>query len=137
MALNKFNDSKNLIYVKWGGEEISINIDDLKVGDIAKIKTGLAIPCDAILVPDSTGVLCDEAAMTGESEECKKDIPENRLLKRKEFLEDETSPADRNSHSIPSPLLMSGTQISTGEGWFMIIVVWKNSAMGIINSKIQ
>jgi len=61
--------------------------------------------------------------MTGESEECKKDIPENRLLKRKEFLEDETSPADRNSHSIPSPLLMSGTQISTGEGWFMIIVV--------------
>jgi magnesium-transporting ATPase (P-type) len=64
----------------------------LKVGDIAKIKTGLAIPCDAILVPDSTGVLCDEAAMTGESEECKKDIPENCLLKRKEFLEDETSP---------------------------------------------
>jgi len=32
---------------------------------------------------------------------------------------------------------MSGTQISTGEGWFMIIVVGKNSAMGIINSKIQ
>ena len=81
IALNKFNDSKNTITVKGGGEEVDINIDDLKVGDLAQIKTGLSIPCDAILVPDSTGVLTDEAAMTGESDECVKDVPENCLAK--------------------------------------------------------
>jgi len=35
IALNKFNDSKNTITVKRGGEELDINIDDLKVGDLA------------------------------------------------------------------------------------------------------
>lgn len=81
IQLNKFSDSKNLITVKWSGEEIDINIDDLKVGDLAQIKTGLSIPCDSLLVPDSTGVLTDEAAMTGESDECVKDIPDNCLQK--------------------------------------------------------
>ena len=52
MALNKFNDSKNLITVKRGGEEFDINIDDLKAGDLAQIKNGMSIPCDALLAPD-------------------------------------------------------------------------------------
>jgi P-type Ca2+ transporter type 2C len=87
--LNKFNDSKNTITVKRGGEELVINIDDLKVGDVTQIKTGLSVPCDSLLLPGSTGVLTDEAAMTGESDECEKDTPENCEQKRKELLEDE------------------------------------------------
>ena len=77
--------------------------------------------------------------MTGESDECVKDIPDNCLQKLQELIEDEKpgDEKDRTHHSIPSPLLMSGTQIQTGEGWFLIIVVGKNSAMGIINAKIQ
>jgi len=55
---------------------MDINFDDLKVGDLCRIKTGMQIPCDAILVPDSSGVLTDEAAMTGESDEMKKDTPD-------------------------------------------------------------
>jgi len=35
IALNKFNDSKNVIKVKRGGVEMDINFDDLKVGDLA------------------------------------------------------------------------------------------------------
>lgn len=77
--------------------------------------------------------------MTGESDECVKDIPDNCLQKLQELIDDEKpgDEKDRTHHSIPSPLLMSGTQIQTGEGWFLIIVVGKNSAMGIINAKIQ
>jgi len=88
MALNKFNDSKNLITVKRGGEEFDINIDDLKAGDLAQIKNGMSIPCDALLAPDpwTTGVLTDEAAMTGESDECEKEVMENCKIKLEEYL---------------------------------------------------
>jgi len=32
---------------------------------------------------------------------------------------------ERTNHDVPSPILLSGTQIQTGEGWFMVIVVGK------------
>ena len=72
IALNKFSDSKNVIAVKRGGQEMEINIDDLKVGDLAQIQLGMQIPCDAILVSGAS-VAVDESAMTGESDELKKD----------------------------------------------------------------
>ena len=50
IALNKFSDSKNVINVRRGGTEMQINIDDLKVGDLAKVTVGMQVPCDAILV---------------------------------------------------------------------------------------
>lgn len=34
---------------------------------------------------------------------------------------------EKSPHELPSPILLSGTQIQTGEGWFLIIVVGKNS----------
>lgn len=116
---------------------MEVNFDDLKCGDLARIKTGMQIPCDALLVPESSGVLTDEAAMTGESDEMKKDTPDMCITRRKEFLDDEAPGNKRGHHDVPSPLLLSGTQISTGEGWFLIIVVGKNSAIGIINAKIS
>jgi P-type E1-E2 ATPase len=42
------------------------------VGDILKIKAGMNIPVDGVVLKAS-GVQCNEAAMTGESDELKKD----------------------------------------------------------------
>ncbi len=71
IALNKFSDAKNNIQVVRNGNQIEINIDDLKVGDLAIVKNGMDIPCDAIIIQGSVSV--DESAMTGESDELKKD----------------------------------------------------------------
>lgn len=79
--------------------------------------------------------------MTGETIELKKEpfeICEQRL---EEKLEEEKFPGsgkskDRTPHDIPSPILVSGTQIQTGEGWFLVAVVGKNSCIGIIMSKL-
>lgn len=79
--------------------------------------------------------------MTGETIELKKEpfeICEQRL---EEKLEEEKFPGsgkakDRTPHDIPSPILVSGTQIQTGEGWFLVVVVGKNSCIGIIMSKL-
>ena len=137
IALNKFSDAKNLITVKRNGVEEAINIDDLKVGDLAQVKAGMAIPCDAILLPPSTGVTCDESAMTGESIELKKETPEGCAIRQEEHEADEKPGAERDSHDLPSPVLLSGTQIQTGEGWFLITVVGKNSCVGKIKAKLE
>jgi P-type E1-E2 ATPase len=70
------------------GEEADINIEDLLVGDLVKIKPGMSIPVDGLLIKGS-GVACDEAAMTGESDEMNKDVLKNCLLKHEEVLEEE------------------------------------------------
>lgn len=53
-------------------EEVVINYNDIMVGEIIKIKAGMNIPVDGVLYKGS-GVQCDESAMTGESEELKKE----------------------------------------------------------------
>ena len=163
IALNKFSDSKNVIKVKRQGEEMEINIDDLKVGDLAKIQLGMQIPCDAILV-QGTSVAVDESAMTGESDELKKETLLHCLSRKEEFEMDnkelldkiaqhikeaqddeenkelqDKADAEKNKlkHALPSPLLLSGTQIKTGEGWFLIVVVGKNSCVGKIREKLE
>lgn len=98
----------------------------------------MAIPVDGILVRGS-GVTVDESAMTGESDELKKEPLSVCKYRLEEHLAEEESEGkmDRNSHSVPSPLMLSGTQIQTGEGWFMVIVVGKNSCQGKIMESLE
>jgi P-type E1-E2 ATPase len=51
------------------------------VGDIVKIKAGMNVPVDGIVIK-SSGVLCNEAAMTGESDEMKKEKLDSCLVKQ-------------------------------------------------------
>lgn len=96
------------------------------------------IPVDGIIIR-SSGVQCNESAMTGESDELKKDSLENCKLRQEEkdaeyeYLKSN----NKNSHDLPSPVLLSGTQIATGEGWFICIMVGKNSCVGKIMDKLE
>ena len=139
MKLTEFSDSNNNFFVLRKGEQVELNFDDIKVGDIVKIKTGMSIPADAILVR-GTGVTTDESAMTGESIELKKETMEQCQIRLEEKLEEEkfhSNEEKRTNHDIPSPILLSGTQIQTGEGWFMVVVVGKNSCVGKIYAKLS
>jgi P-type E1-E2 ATPase len=51
------------------------------VGDIIKVRAGMNIPVDGILLWGS-GVMTNESAITGESIELKKESLENCLLRR-------------------------------------------------------
>jgi len=46
------------------------------------------------------------------------------------------NPDGRTPNDLPSPVLLSGTQVVTGEGWFLVIVVGENSQIGMIMSQI-
>lgn len=77
--------------------------------------------------------------MTGESDELKKDSLEVcRARQDEKDAEYEYLKSDKkNHHDLPSPVLLSGTQIATGEGWFVCIVVGKHSCVGKILGKLE
>ena len=96
------------------------------------------IPVDGVVLKAS-GVQCNEAAMTGESDELKKDNMDTckaRQVEKDAEYEYLKSNA-KNPHDLPSPILLSGTQIATGEGWFVCIVVGKHSCVGKIMGKLE
>ena len=117
-----------------------INFDEIKVGDLVRIMPGMAIPCDAIIVRGS-GVTTDESAMTGESIELRKESLEMCEQRLEEKVEEEKfskgGAETRTNHDLPSPFMLSGTQIQTGDGYFMVLVVGKNSCLGKIMSKLS
>ena len=74
--------------------------------------------------------------MTGEPDELKKETFDTCMNKRREKLA-ELGDKKGGVHDVTTPVLLSGTQISTGEGWFLALVVGKNSCDGKIKAKLE
>ena len=84
------------------------------------IQNGMNIPVDGIVV-EAIGVMSDESAMTGESDHLQKESVEKCLFRQREHEAD--GKFSKTPHDVPSPILLSGTQIQTGQGWFLCAVV--------------
>jgi len=80
------------------------------------VEYGMAVPVDGIVLK-AAQLSVDESAMTGESDEMKKDILKVCLSRLADKLgEGKAMDAMTKSHELPSPLLLSGTNIAGGEG---------------------
>ena len=93
------------------------------------------VPVDGLIVKAS-GIMSNESAMTGESDELKKEALETCLARLQE-KKLELGGKKGGLHDVTSPVLLSGTQISTGEGWFIALVVGKYSCDGKIKAKLE
>lgn len=102
---------------------------------MVQIKAGMDVPVDGLIIRCS-GVLANEAAMTGESDEMKKE-PFDFCLRKLSEKKAELGDKKGGSHDVTSPVLLSGTQIATGEGWFLCLVVGKYSCDGKIKAKLE
>ena len=139
LKINAYNDAHNNFNAMRNWKPADLNLTYLNVGDLVKIKPEMSIPRDSILIR-GTGVTTDESAMTGESIELKKESMDMWETRQEEKLEEEklhNNEDKRNNHDLPSPILLSGTQIQTGEGRFMVVVVGKNSWVGKIFAKLN
>lgn len=114
-------------------DEEVVHRNDLKVGDIIKIENGMNIPVDGIVV-SAIGVMSDESAMTGESDHLPKEALERCRFRQRDHEEDVK--ATRDSHDVPSPVILSGTQIQTGQGWFVCCIVGEGTCEGQIMAAI-
>ena len=119
------------------GKELTIHRNNIKCGDLIKIVGGMNIPVDGVVITGS-GVMSDESAMTGESDHLPKETVDKCLHRKDEFEADPANKGqDRNPHNVPSPVLLSGTQIQTGEGWFLCIVVGEDTCEGQIMASLE
>lgn len=78
----------------------------------------------------------DESAMTGETDPVKKNVLDVCIAERNKII----SEGGKNlakKHDVPSPLIMSGTKILTGEGIMVVIVVGKKSCLGKIRELLE
>jgi len=74
--------------------------------------------------------------MTGETEPMKKDI----ILKCVHFRNTIIADGGRNyasAHEVPSPIMLSGTRVLSGDGKMVIIAVGKYSAIGKIQNLLE
>jgi magnesium-transporting ATPase (P-type) len=98
----------------------------------------MAIPVDG-LVLQATQLMADEAAMTGESDEMKKEIFHSCQQRMEEKrVENKGKEVDKMSasHELPSPILLSGTSIAGGEGRMVTLMVGEESCLGQIIKKL-
>jgi magnesium-transporting ATPase (P-type) len=93
------------------------------------------IPVDGIMIHGS-GVQADESAMTGESITLIKENTE-KCFQRKDEHEADMKGSEQDPHDVPSCVLLSGTQIQTGEGWFVCIVVGDETCEGQIMASLE
>lgn len=103
------------------------------------VNYGMNIPVDGLLL-QSSQLLCDESAMTGESDEIKKEIVSRCMRYRAEKEKDANKTTVGKisaKHDLPSPILMSGTAVSQGEGKMLCIMVGDNSCLGEIIKKLK
>lgn len=122
--------------------------NEINVGDIIRLKYGMQIPVDGILIAKDSNMTADESAMTGESDELNKDTLKVCLERIKEvdaqgpnngtIAKDskQTQTASKRL-LLPSPIMVSGTNVAQGEGWMIAIVVGDDSCLGKIMEKLK
>ena len=81
--------------------------------------------------------MADETAMTGGSDHFQKETFEVCKHKQEEVESENKSGAGRTPHDVPSCVMLSGTQIQTGAGWFVCIVVGEKTCEGQILAAID
>jgi len=133
------SDEKNICRVLRNGKVETIHHNFLHVGDVINIEYGMANPVDGIVF-QAASLTCDEAAMTGESDEMKKETQYFCKLRRDEKNAENPKGDEHNkmhrAHEISSPLILSGTSIAGGEGKMVCLMVGADSCIGQIISKL-
>ncbi len=106
-----------------------IKPEDLLVGDIVELATGMIIPADGMVVYGTLKV--DESTLTGETRNMEKRILADCL----NFKEHMKSNAD--FEHMPSPMVYSGTNVVDGQGKFLVLAVGKYTVAGEIRENVK
>lgn len=123
--------------VRRAGRVISLDTDELVVGDRVILCAGDKIAADGFLVSGSLFV--DQSAMTGESAEKQKTLYPSadallRIEEKELFFE---KPAELDASPSSPHALFRGSLISSGEGEMIVSAVGDNSFLGGIFSEVQ
>jgi P-type E1-E2 ATPase len=96
---------------------VTINSDQLVVGDVYQVQEGMKIPADSILL-DGKSIFCDMSELTGETE----------------LVEKNTLDGD-NDKTGADCILHGRSLVSSGFGRAVVVAVGSNTQSGIIIEK--
>lgn len=136
MKLNSVADEKKRVSVWRNGLPLELHQDFVLVGDVVAINEGMEVPADGILL-ESNDITTDESAMTGETDPVQKNILAACAQKLKEVNNENHEEKNEDKHAVPSPVLMSGTRVLTGEGRMIVTVVGPLSCLGKIRALLE
>jgi magnesium-transporting ATPase (P-type) len=133
------DDTKgNVIDILRDGKVHEEHHNFIAVGDVVLLKYGREIPIDGICFMASQ-LTTDEAAMTGESDARIKEpvsvCCQLRDDKQHQSAKHTYHTTEKESHALPSPVMLSGTSCQSGEGRMIACVVGDLSALGEILAK--
>jgi len=132
--LQEQNQNRRAVTLIRAGQKVNVHPSEVLVGDVLELATGMTVPADGLIIC-SNDLETIEAAMTGEGDNLKK-LPLEECLELKTLLirEKPDLMVDEldHHHEVPSPVLLSGTNIAQGTGTMLITAVGSNSAEGKI-----
>jgi len=117
--VSKASDEHIAVYRGGEGETQTVHNQELVVGDIIKIESGMRIPADCVLI-SGTDIAADESAMTGEPEQVEK-APVN----------------ESNVEHNPNPFLLAKTLVESGQGLALICAVGTHTRSGMAEEKLN
>ena len=123
--LNEIQAEGTKYKVIRNGEPFDFISDDLLVGDLIMVNYGDIMPADLFLI-EGNGIKMDESALTGESDAMKK-----------ESYEKCAEIKNSGKGSVPSPLILSGTNCIEGSGKAIVLAVGDHSQKGIIRRTVD
>jgi len=103
--MDEQNQNAN-VHVIRSGKEVELPVGQILVGDVIMLKGGQEAPVDGLFIAGTADLSVNEAQLTGETGDIKKNASD--------------------------PLLLSGSEISSGEGFFMAIAVGDYSYQGMM-----
>lgn len=108
------------------GVKIEIKSSECVVGDILFLKAGMEIPVDGYVL-ESSNLVCDESSFTNEVELAEK-APVEFCIKVRHKIKQEGRMNSASVKEIPSPVVLSGSTITEGEGMMVVACVGKHTA---------
>jgi len=97
----------------------TIHNQELVVGDIIRIESGMKIPADCILI-DGLDIACDESSLTGEPEQVEK-----------------APVTEHTFESNPNPFLLAKTLVESGQGTAIVCAVGTHTRSGMAEEKLN
>ena len=127
-------EGKKLTVLRDGKEELISN-SGVFVGDIIKLKGGMEIAGDGILL-QGYNVQVDESSMTGETDPIHK-ATISECVKKRDQIQSSGKSSKHGIHDVPTPIMMSGTKILGGSGYMVVILVGDDCAIGKIKKLVD
>ncbi|CAK87494.1 unnamed protein product (macronuclear) [Paramecium tetraurelia] len=126
--LRQMEEMRRTVVVWRDGCRMDLSYSLVMVGDIIQICEGMEIPADCIVI-EAADLTVDESEMTGETIPIKKDTYDN-CIKQRNKLKNRKSRLSK--YDVPSPVMLGGTKVLSGEGKMVVAVVGESSSIGKI-----